>query len=292
MDARSAALVTGFCAILWGLSFPVNDAGLKVLDPAVFAFWRFVIATVAAAIVAASLGKLQTRVFGEPIVWGMGALNAAGFLFQYLGQTQTTPARAALFVNANVITVAVLSWIVLREKPRVRVVVPLILALAGVVLLQLPEGVGSLAAGTHTGVGDALTFLCGAAGAGFFVLYKPSLRRANVASLSVATFAITALLLGPFALVGDFSQTVSPNPAGWAPILYAGLVASALAYWLWGLALEEISPTASAIILLLEVVVAALVSVALGLEGFTEVGALGALLLLGGVTAMSLAQKA
>ncbi|MHB8584750.1 MAG: DMT family transporter [Thermoplasmatota archaeon] len=290
MESRSAAWLTAFCALIWGGSFLVNDDGLRAagLDPAVFTFWRFAIAAVVAVIAAVALKQLKLRVFGEPIVWGLAALSAIAFLLQYVGQGATTPARAALFVNANVITVAILSWIVLRQRPTIPIVLAMFVALAGVVLLQLRSGATELAEGTWQG--DLITFLCGAAGAGFFVLYKPALRRANVASLSVAIFSLTALLVAPFALLGSPSTFV-PTARGWLDVAYTGVFASALAYWLWGMAMEKLTPTASAIILLLEVAVAAAISVAIGRENFTLVTGIGALLLVLGVSFLNLPQR-
>lgn len=284
MRRRLAVGLTLIAAVLWGTSFMVNDAGVRLAHPAAFAFWRFAIAAVASVAIAVALRRFDPRVFADRLLWALAGLNAAGFLLQYVGQTLTTPARTALFVNANVVVVAVLSWLVLREAPRKRTLAAMAVALVGVVLLQSRGDVGAYAGGTP--LGDIVVFVSGTCGAATFVLFPRLLARWNAWNLVAAIFVVTALLTLPVA-AGTAGAGVLIPRAAWPHVAYAALATSTFAYTLWAFAMHRLSPTTSAVLLLLEVLVAAAISLALGRESFTTLAALGSALLLAAVVWLS-----
>jgi DME family drug/metabolite transporter len=273
-------------AVLWGTSFPANEVGLDVLHPSAFAFWRFAVAGAAAVGLAILRGRWDPSLGREPAIWGLGFFNAAAFGFQYQGQVTTTPARAALFINLDVLWVALGAWLLLDQELGWDRVGAVVLALGGALLLETgglaQEGL-TLAASLDRGLlrGDLLALAGGVAWAGYFLWNDRAVAgEADEASLLAWTFVATAAFLAvPLAFGGATPST----GLGWGAIVYTGLVCTVVAYELWSLGLETLTPTASAIVLVVEILVAAAIAAAIGREAFTPLAGVGAVLVLGAI---------
>jgi drug/metabolite transporter (DMT)-like permease len=75
----------------------------------------------------------------------------------------------------------------------------------------------------------------------------------------------------------------SVEPAGWAAIVYLGLACTSAATLLWALGLEGVSATASATIMLIEVLTALIISIGLLEETLSSAAAVGAALVLAAI---------
>lgn len=275
-------------AMLWGTSFSVNDAGLRVVDPYTFVFLRFAIAAVALLAFAAATGGADWSLARSRPLWVLGALNAAGFLGQYAGQCWTTPARTALFVNSNVFLVAALSALVFRERFGRGKALAVAGAFLGVVLLSLQQGQEGACGAAWWG--DALVFAGAVAWAGYIVLNRKAMiaEGSRLVTVLAWTFATTTAWLAPFLLLSDTPLAV-PFPDGW-PVLYSAIVTTVLTYVLWSYGLRGISATASAVIILSEVLVAVAITLALERETFTAASALGGAVLFASIAYVSVTQ--
>ncbi len=282
MSRPVAVAATLAAAVLWGTSFAVNDAALRVTDPFSYVAVRFAIAAAALLAVAAAAGRLEPRLATDPRIWLLGALNAAGFLGQAVGQCWTTPARTALFVNANVFLVAALSAWVFRERFGRGKTAAVVAAFAGVALLGV-EGAEEGACGPARWFGDAIVFAGALAWAFYYVLNRKWMVEGEAGLLAIVawTFAATAAIAAPTMLLAPAPPTLA-WPEAW-PIVYAALVTTVLTYVLWSVGLRGVSATTSAVLVLFEVVVAVAITLALGRESFTVAAAVGGALLLGAI---------
>lgn len=287
--AKSVAVAaTLAAALLWGTSFAVNDLALSVVDPFSFVFLRFAIAAVTLLGLSALTGPLEARLALSPRMWLLGALNAAGFLGQTVGQCWTTPARTALFVNSNVFLVAALSFWLHRERFGRGKLVAVAAAFGGVALLSLQQGQpGACGAAWF---GDAIVFAGAVAWSLFIVLNQgaASAGASRVTNIVAWTFVSTTVWLAPFLALSDAPLRV-PVPEGW-PVLYAALVTTVLTYLLWTFGLQSVSATVSAVLILSEVLVAVAITLALGRESFTTTSLVGGLVLFGSIAYVSVAQ--
>lgn len=286
-DANAAVAATLLAAVLWGTSFSVNDLGLAHVGPATFALLRFAIAATAAISVALLLRRLDPAPLRSPLFWLLCSFNALGFLLQYVGQTMTTPARTALFVNTSAFFVAILERFLYRTRIGVARSAAIILGVAGSALLITGGDPRSLEGGRL--VGDLIVLASGAAWSCYFVLNRGAVRDADPLNVVAWTFALTALLLVPTLLLDDAPLRVDRE--GGMAILYAGLVTTALAFGLWAWGLKRIKASASAVLLLVEILVAAVVSAALGRESFGMVEYVGAGILVLAVVGMSVVES-
>lgn len=281
--ARAAIGATLLAAVLWGTSFSVNDYGLAFVGPATFAMLRFALAGALFLGVLAWAKRLDMSLPRRPWFWLLAAMNALGFLLQYLGQTFTTPARTALFVNTSAFAVAVLERFVYKLRIGPARGAAIMAGVAGAALLVTGGDPSRLEGGRL--VGDLLTLAGGLAWSVYFVMNRKAVGEADTWSVLAWTFALTALLLAPATLLDAAPLAVAQQ--AWAPIVWAGVVTTAGAYGLWAWGLVRIRATTSAVLLLVEILVAAVVSVSLGRESFGAWEAAGALLLVAAVVAMS-----
>ncbi|MGC8937198.1 MAG: EamA family transporter [Candidatus Methanomethylicaceae archaeon] len=73
--------------IIWGVSFPVVKAALGVMDPFLFVFLRFGIASILVLCYAILMRKNVFRLFSSRILWILGITNALGFGMEFYGMT-------------------------------------------------------------------------------------------------------------------------------------------------------------------------------------------------------------
>lgn len=282
----AAVAATVLAAVLWGTSFNVNDAGLAYLGPATFVFLRFALAGVATLAVAALLRRLDLAPLRSPWFWLLAAFNALGFFLQYVGQTMTTPARTALFVNTSAFFVALLDRLLYKAHVGPRRLAAIFLGVGGAALLITGGDLSALEGGRL--LGDLVVLAAGVAWSVFFVMNRKAVNQADPLNVTAWTFTLTALLLVPTLFLDEAPLRVPPRGA--LAILYAGLVTTALAFGLWSWGLTRIHATASAVLLLVEILVASVLSAALGRETFGPVEFIGAGMLVGAVVGMGLVE--
>jgi O-acetylserine/cysteine efflux transporter len=219
-------------AVLWGVAFVATRVGLDSFSPPQLAAVRFAIAALPALVLP------RPRVAGSALAAVGLTLFAGQFLFQFFGIAAGTPVGvAAVVVHAQALVTIVLAAVVLGERPTRRQWLGTALALAGLVLIALTVG-GDLAP-----LGFALTVLSPVSfGVGNVLLKR--LESVDAAALvpwlslvvPLPALALSAVLDGP----GAWPRALVQVPwSGWASALYLGLVATTLAYALWGALLRR-----------------------------------------------------
>jgi drug/metabolite transporter (DMT)-like permease len=111
-----AIIFTLMAGILWGTSFPVIKAGLDYTDPYTFVFLRFLVAAVVMVGMMVATKKLAVPTKQRKLILFLGVINGVAYVMQYVGMNYTTAAKAALFVSLDVVWVAMLSTVLLKEK--------------------------------------------------------------------------------------------------------------------------------------------------------------------------------
>jgi drug/metabolite transporter (DMT)-like permease len=159
---------------LLGISFAGPLVRLSNADPLAIAVWRLGFSLVVIAIALVITGgwrqwrRLDAR--ATAIACGAGAMLAVHFWSWNASVSMTTVAASVLLVNSQPAIVALLSMLWLREPPTRRQWVGIVIAMAGAVVVALPELTASTAShSTRALLGDALAFLGAITGATYFV---------------------------------------------------------------------------------------------------------------------------
>lgn len=273
---------------IWGSTFAVVKTLGELLSAPTLITWRFLIATLALLPVV-WWARLRRHSHSAPKpspsptpLWRDGLLLGAWLIAGYGTQTvalQTTTAnRAAFFTALSVVLVPL--WLVFAQRRPMPLAlwwgVPL--AVAGLALLSW-EG-GTLV------VGDLWALACALTYAGFIVALERLAHRHDALPFTVAQ----VLAVSAFALLWLFlsGAPLLPPPDAWAPLLYLGVVATALTTLMQTVGQRAVSAAEASLIYALEPVTATAFSFLLIGERVGLRGALGGLLV---VVATVLSQR-
>lgn len=256
LRARAALLAA---TAIWGTSFVVVQKGLANLEPLHLLAFRFTLASLLLLPLLRGHWTPGLRRAGVTI----GLLLFAGFVLQTYGLLWTTPSRSAFLTGLSVVLVPVVGLATGAYRPRFGPIAGTLCAAAGLWVLYRPE-----AGGGSFNRGDALTIACAVAFAGHVVLVGRAVRRHPMAPLAVIQVLVVAALALPSLLLDppsrqDFGGFAVPA------ILITGILSTALAFLAQFYAQRQLDAIEAGVILTLEPVFAALVSVALGVERWT-----------------------
>lgn len=275
--ARAGDLAIVGVAFVWGASFLAVKVALVELSPYAILLGRFALAT---AVLLAVFPRRWRRL--PAATWraglAVGACLYAAFLFQTLGLEHTTPARSGFISGAYLVIVPLLQRALFGTRVAPRVALGIAVAFAGMALLTHP---GSLA---EVNRGDVLTLVCAVGFALHIVVLGHFAPRLPTAELTVLQIGFAGALALPVALAtggGPMPLELAPRVVG--AVVFLGVFCSALAFGVQTWAQARTTPSRAALLLALESVFAALLSVAAGVERLGPGEWLGGLLVVAGV---------
>jgi drug/metabolite transporter (DMT)-like permease len=272
-----AALV--FNTVVWGSTFILVKTALLDVSPLLFLALRFSLATLALMVLfRRHTGRNACATWPGALA---GTFLFSGYLLQTLGLQSTTAPKSAFLTGLTSVMVPLLGALVYKIRPQASEVVGVLVATAGLGLMTLPGLTGSI------GRGDLLTLL-GAVGFAAHVVtlghfcgghFSGQMSFEILSVTQVATAAALALSLCWWA---ETPRVVWRPAVVWA-ILVTGLLATALAFTIQAWAQQYTTATRTALIYMLEPVVAWVTSFLVAGESLSGRAAVGAALILGGV---------
>jgi len=273
-------------SIFWGSAFVGIKIGLAYVNVYDFVFFRLAVASIVLLIPLFYRG-FRLSLLREFPVWGMGLLNGIGFTLQYVGLLFTTAAKTALLVDLNVIAVAILSWRIFEEAMGARKLVGVILGVSGAVIISTNGDLSTLAKGEL--LGDVLVFSAGLAWAVFIVLHKRFLiqKERDTMELSGVVMLTTTLLLFPTSIILGGLNIGKVTLQGWEWVVFIAIACTVVPYALWVAALKAVTATVAAIMGMLEIVVAMILSSMLLGETYGTATLIGAILILFSILAVA-----
>jgi len=280
-----AIILTGIAGILWGTSFPAIKIGLKYVDAYTFVFLRFLLASIVMLFLLLIRRNYGFEFAKNRVVWFLGIANGVAYLFQYVGMNSTSASKSSLLVNLNAIWVAILSWLILKERLGNRRGLGIVLGIVGVFLITTNLDFQMLGQGAI--VGDLLVLFSGVVWA-FFTVYNKRLVSGVGDIIQPTTWVIflTLLHLIPSLLFSTSSPSQLPIDA-WLAIAYTAIICWVIPYYLWSEGLKYISAVNSTIILLAEVLVALTISSIFLNETLTLISGIGAFLIIAAIVFVS-----
>lgn len=290
--ASESALV--LCTLIWSSTFVIIGQLLTLVPPIQVLLGRFVLASV--LLTAYTWWSWPS---GQSLPWRSGILLglwlAAGFGFQAVGLAYTTPARSAFITGFSVVLPSLFTALERRSSLTQRMWLGVILAGCGITWISWPGY------GQGFNVGDALTIVSALAyGAHIYFTshYAADSRPDALTAIQIGTatcvFGIAGVLsvvAAHHALPGDpptWVVALAGRPCQWnLPVLlgisYLALFATVLAYFLQTYGQQRVPAARAGILFALEPLLAAILSVLLGLDTPTFRLCLGGALVVAGI---------
>lgn len=285
MQRMAVAQALG-AVVFWGASFVATRLALRWLEPETLVWLRFTLGLALLAVVAAARRQLSLPRPRE--VPYLALLGAVGIAFHQWLQSNGLVTAQAVFaswiVSSAPVWIALLGWLVLRERLRPAQAAGIALAGLGVLLVASRGDPRALAVGGLTR-GDLLILISAPNWAVFSILSRGGLARYPAAWMMLWVMAFGWLGVSALALLGGagLGALAALPPAGWASVLFLGLGCSGLAYIFWYDALKSLPAALTGSFLYVEPVVTVLVARLLLGERLTLPLLLGGVVILAGV---------
>lgn len=280
MSTRALALcVLLLAAALLGLA-PIL-VRLSETGPAAAGFWRLLFATpVLLALTARPDGRGARTGWGRPSKWMVlaGLFFAADMSFWHYGLVMTSVANATVLCNLTPVAVTLFGWVVFKEAPGRLFMLALGLAMGGAVAMALGA---NGAQGTNPLLGDLLSVAVTVWYSGYFLAVKAA--RATAGAMQVTLWAAivgTPVMLVVALALGE--DVIPAGAAGWAACIGLGAVhVGGQGGVAW--ALGKLPASVTAVTILIQPVVAALLGRVVFGETMTPLQMLGGAVVLAAV---------
>jgi drug/metabolite transporter (DMT)-like permease len=230
----------GLPVVFWACAFPLIIVGLRELSPVNLAILRLFIASVIFLCLVV-LQRKRFSPFHKKDTVTLFLLGFVGISVYHLGLNygeQYVSAGAASLIIATIpIFVVVLAKIFLSEIIDKRILLGIVIALAGVIVISLWG---------NPGANIEIEYLSGAfavvvaafVGAIYTIFGKKMLTRYNPLSLTAYAFLLGNLGLIPFLSSSFFEEIANLSLITWAAVLFLAFFPTVIAYSLWYAALE------------------------------------------------------
>lgn len=254
---------------LWGGMYVVSKASFSAIPPIMLGLFRLLVGGVvlwAALWLSSRLRpapKQQLSAQEKRRLPLLGICIAATIITQFVGTSLATAHDGALLTTTTPVFIVPIAWLLLRERPNWRIIVGMLIALAGVALVVGTQGTDAIAnaASGQLLLGDALLIVSSLMWALFTVLGTPLVRATSALAVSTYGTLWSLLFFMPFAIWEEVQQpltTLSLSDLG--SILYLGIGATALAWFLWYKGVERLPASVAAVFFFAQPLVGGLLS--------------------------------
>jgi drug/metabolite transporter (DMT)-like permease len=283
---RSVTLPFIIFTAIWGSTWIVIRSQLGLVPPQWSVTYRFAMAFVAMAAIAALKGeKLRPGREGLVAATYLGFTQfCLNFNAVYLAEQHITSGVVATVFALLVIPATLMGWAWLGHRPTRRFALGSLVAVTGIVLLFVHELRAHPADTREVLAGIGITFvgMLGAAIANVLQA-RPEMRRFPLFALLAWSMAAGALIDGIVAFAMTGPPVFDSRPAYWAGVLYLALFGSVLTFSLYYPVVRRIGPAKASYSSLIVPIIAMGFSTWIENYRWTALTLAGALLALGGM---------
>ena len=243
-------------AIIWGMAFVSQQAGMDYMGPLTYNGSRNIIGSIVLIPVILIIRGRVPKAERKPlpvkttIMGGLacGAALTVASVLQQFGLTMTTVGKGGFITTLYIILTPILGIFIGKKAPKI-VWLCAVIAVGGMFLLCVNGESLSVSAGDLLVLGSALVF----------AVHILVIDRFSPLTDGVILSCIQFAVCGTVSTVGAFifeQPSWEQLVGGAIPVLYAGVLSSGVGYTLQIIGQKGVDPTASALILSLESVVA------------------------------------
>lgn len=267
-------IMLALTAIFWGAGFVLNDqlqASSFIGTPALLNAFRFVGSSVALAVIFAKKLKVNKKI----LLFGAlgGATLFGGFQSQLVGLSLSTPAHCGFFTASYCILVPFIAWIFSRKRPHWITFISVVIALAGLIILNVNGD--NATEGKNVLIGDIVTFTGAILFALQIVISDVALKKeVDYANLTFWQVLFAAILFVLYSLIFE-TKNYAQNFASfdWAycswRLVIVVFCGTAFAYFSQSFAQVHASPAETSLILACESPIGMILSICIGLDALS-----------------------
>ncbi len=250
--------------IIWGAASPIFKFSLTNIPPYSLALIRFFFAGLL-FIPFLKLGELKQMQKNDWLnVFLASFANAANVMFFFWGVDKTSSINVPIIASSAPLLLFVFSIIFLKEKPKLKVFVGMLIALAGVlIVIMMPflqKGINSFGELE----GNLMIVVATIAAVIQPLLLKDVLKKVNALTVTFTMFLFSSFFFSvgvPFEF--QHWSLNQLNIAGWTGIIFGVLLSSWLAYFLFFYGLSKIDAQEIGIFSYIDPVIAVLIAIPL-----------------------------
>ena len=281
-----AILKALFAIIVWGASFVATKISLQYVAPSTVVWLRFTM-----GVIILGLAVFLNNQFSPPKGSDWGYFALLGFLgitfHQWLQSTGLLTAQAtttAWIITSTPIFIALLGFVVLKERLAWYQIAGIVLAAFGVLLVVTKGKLSSLADGRLSTPGDFLVMISAVNWAVFSTLSRPGLQKHPATLMMFYVMSFGWLFTSILFFTGSGFQEISSIPwNGWIAITFLGIFCSGIAYIFWYDALQTLPVAQTGAFLYLEPIVTVIVAALVIREAILLATLIGGVTILVGV---------
>jgi len=278
-------LVVGLPVVFWACAFPLIIVGLRELSPVNLAILRLFIASMIFLFLVLFQRK-RFSPFHKKDILPLFLLGFVGVSVYHLslnyGEQFVSAGAASLIIATIPIFVVVLAKVFLSEVLDKRILLGIIISLAGVVIISLWGNPDARIEIDYIS-GALAVVLASLVGAVYTIAGKKMMDRYNPLSLTAYAFLIGNLGLIPFLSPSFFEEVAQLSLVTWGAVLFLAFFPTVIAYTLWYAALEVKQASEISVFLYVTPVVSTLLGAVFLQEKITVFYILGGIFVLAGL---------
>lgn len=275
-----------FAVVVWGGSFIATKIAVGQMSPVAVVWLRFAMGI---PILAAAVILRKQFAWPKPAEWGYFALlGFIGISFhQWLQSNGLQTAQAtttAWIVSTAPVFIALLAWLVLKERITLAQGFGVGVALLGVIVVVSKGNLGNFFAGQFGVIGDFLIFISAINWAVFSILSRRGLKEHPSTRMTFWVMTLGWLITSlAFFTQNGLAELPRLDSRGWVAMIFLGIFTTGLAYIAWFDALASLPATQTGAFLYIEPLTSMVVAALILGEQVTWASLLGGAVILLGV---------
>ncbi|MBI2029061.1 DMT family transporter [Candidatus Gottesmanbacteria bacterium] len=284
MTTRQKAVLALITAnMIWGAASPIFKWALINISPFLLAFLRFSIASILLFPFVYKKLSIDKKDIIKIIIIGLFGVGIHIPLF-FFGLTLTPSINAPIIASSGPVFIIILSMIMLKEKPRRKVLFGTFISLLGVVVIigrpLIEQGLEN-----SSFIGNLLILLAVITGVFYTIYSKELLFKYSASTVTFWSFVVGSLTFIPFLLIeiSNPKTNLVINYQGYTGIIFGVIFSSLIAYLLYQWGVQKINASEVGIFTYIDPVIAILIAYPLLGEVITPIFVLGSFLVFGGI---------
>jgi drug/metabolite transporter (DMT)-like permease len=292
MVSKKGIIALSVTAFIWASTFTVIKIGLERITPLNLSFVRSILATFFLLGWLLLKGKQQEIAralkFHLGYIIGLGVVGVALFnIFQNVGISLTSSGIASLLVASNPVFILILSTGFLGEKITAGKAAGIVLGFVGIITVTFLGKNMAILFRSESFWGNTLALLSALCWAVYSVMNKSALERYTPLTLTTLAYVFGSLILFFFCFTfKDASLTFRWSLSSWLILLYLGILASGVTFYLWNYALSTMEASRVSIFIFLVPILAIFLGKLILSETITGFTFLGTALVLSAIYLM------